>query len=47
MGAAPMSLRSAPIIVHFEWLPPGKYLYHCHIFEHESNDMMRPFEVIA
>jgi spore coat protein A len=34
------------IIVHFEGYP-GKYLYHCHILEHEANDMMRPFEVIA
>ncbi|HTC76059.1 MAG TPA: multicopper oxidase domain-containing protein, partial [Edaphobacter sp.] len=34
------------IIVRFEGFP-GKYLYHCHILEHESNDMMRPFEVIA
>ena len=34
------------IIVRFEGYP-GKYLYHCHILEHESNDMMRPFEVIA
>jgi spore coat protein A len=25
---------------------PGKYLYHCHILEHEANDMMRPFEVV-
>ena len=25
----------------------GKYLYHCHILEHEANDMMRPFEVVA
>jgi spore coat protein A len=25
----------------------GRYLYHCHILEHESNDMMRPFDVIA
>jgi FtsP/CotA-like multicopper oxidase with cupredoxin domain len=25
----------------------GRYLYHCHILEHEANDMMRPFEVIA
>ena len=23
------------------------YLYHCHILEHEANDMMRPFQVIA
>jgi spore coat protein A len=34
------------IIVRFEGFT-GKYLYHCHILEHESNDMMRPFEVIA
>jgi spore coat protein A len=34
------------IIVHFEGYP-GKYLYHCHILEHEANDMMRPFEVVA
>ena len=34
------------IIVRFEGYP-GKYLYHCHILEHESNDMMRPFEVLA
>ena len=25
----------------------GNYLYHCHVLEHEANDMMRPFEVIA
>ncbi len=34
------------IITRFEGYP-GKYLYHCHILEHEANDMMRPFEVIA
>jgi spore coat protein A len=34
------------IITRFEGFT-GKYLYHCHILEHESNDMMRPFEVIA
>jgi spore coat protein A len=34
------------IIARFEGYP-GKYLYHCHVLEHESNDMMRPFEVIA
>ena len=31
-------------------LPPGamtpaKYVWHCHILEHEENDMMRPYEV--
>jgi spore coat protein A, manganese oxidase len=25
---------------------PQKYVFHCHILEHEDNDMMRPFEVI-
>lgn len=32
-------------------LPPGasapqKYVYHCHILEHEDNDMMRPYMVV-
>ena len=34
------------VIVKFEGYA-GEYLYHCHILEHEANDMMRPFEVIA
>jgi len=25
----------------------GRYVYHCHILEHEDMDMMRPFEVVA
>lgn len=25
----------------------GRYVYHCHVAEHEDNDMMRPFEVVA
>jgi spore coat protein A len=25
----------------------GKYLWHCHILEHEANDMMRPYEIVA
>ena len=32
-------------------LPPGvanpQYVWHCHILEHEENDMMRAFEVVA
>ena len=24
---------------------PQAYVYHCHILEHEDNDMMRPFVV--
>ncbi len=34
------------VIVKFEGYT-GDFLYHCHIQEHEANDMMRPFEVIA
>jgi spore coat protein A len=25
----------------------GKYVYHCHILEHEDNDMMRPYDVVG
>jgi spore coat protein A, manganese oxidase len=25
----------------------GRYVWHCHILEHEDNEMMRPFDVIA
>ena len=25
----------------------GRYVFHCHMLEHEDNDMMRPFEVVA
>lgn len=25
----------------------GRYVFHCHMLEHEDNDMMRPYEVIA
>ena len=25
---------------------PQTYVYHCHIVEHEDNDMMRPFTVV-
>jgi spore coat protein A len=28
-------------------IAPQKYVYHCHIVEHEDNDMMRPFTVIT
>ncbi|HUN84826.1 MAG TPA: multicopper oxidase domain-containing protein [Terracidiphilus sp.] len=33
------------IIVPFEGYP-GCYVWHCHILEHEDNDMMRPYEVL-
>jgi spore coat protein A len=34
------------IIVHFSGYT-GRYVWHCHILEHEDNEMMRPYEVIA
>ena len=34
------------IIVKFEGYV-GRYVWHCHILEHEDNEMMRPYEVIA
>ena len=34
------------IIIRFDGYP-GRYLYHCHILEHEANDMMRPFDVVV
>ena len=34
------------IIVPFEGYA-GRYVWHCHILEHEDNEMMRPYEVIA
>jgi spore coat protein A len=34
------------IIVKFEGFP-GRYVWHCHILEHEDNEMMRPFDVVA
>jgi len=34
------------IITKFEGFT-GRYVWHCHILEHEDNEMMRPFEVIA
>jgi spore coat protein A, manganese oxidase len=34
------------IIVPFEGFT-GRYVWHCHILEHEDNEMMRPFEIVA
>ena len=33
------------IIARFEGYP-GRYVWHCHLLEHEDNEMMRPFEVV-
>ncbi|MGD0212335.1 MAG: multicopper oxidase [Terriglobales bacterium] len=34
------------IIVRFEGFT-GRYVWHCHVLEHEDNEMMRPFDVVA
>lgn len=34
------------IIVRFEGFT-GRYVWHCHMLEHEDNEMMRPFDVVA
>lgn len=34
------------IIMKFEGFT-GRYVWHCHILEHEDNEMMRPYDVIA
>jgi spore coat protein A len=33
------------ILVRFEGYT-GRYVFHCHMLEHEDNDMMRPYEII-
>lgn len=34
------------IIVRFEGFT-GRYVWLCHVLEHEDNEMMRPYEVVA
>ena len=34
------------LLIHFEEFT-GKYVFHCHVAEHEDNDMMRPFVVVG
>lgn len=34
------------ILAKFEGFT-GRYVFHCHMLEHEDNDMMRPYEVVA
>ena len=45
------TVRASPgavtrIIIKFEGYV-GRYVWHCHILEHEDNEMMRPYEVVA
>ena len=34
------------IIVPFKGFT-GRYVWHCHMLEHEDNEMMRPYEIVA
>jgi spore coat protein A len=34
------------IIVPFQGFT-GRYVWHCHLLEHEDNEMMRPYEIVA
>ena len=34
------------ILVRFKGFA-GRYVWHCHRLEHEGNEMMRPFEIVA
>jgi spore coat protein A len=34
------------IIVKFDAYP-GRYVWHCHLLEHEDNEMMRPYAIVA
>jgi spore coat protein A len=29
------------------WRMPGRFVWHCHILEHEDNEMMRPYEITS
>ena len=39
------ALHATRIIVKFEGYK-GRYVWHCHVLEHEDNEMMRPYEVV-
>jgi hypothetical protein len=41
------ALHDAHALHHALRRLPGKYVYHCHVLEHEDNEMMRPYEVVA
>jgi FtsP/CotA-like multicopper oxidase with cupredoxin domain len=31
--------------VRIRFATPGQFVWHCHIVEHEDNEMMRPFRI--
>jgi spore coat protein A len=34
-------------VVDFQGATPGRFVWHCHILEHEDHEMMRPYDVIS
>jgi spore coat protein A, manganese oxidase len=40
------SMMVTRIIIRFDGYV-GRYVWHCHVLEHEDNEMMRPYEVVA
>jgi FtsP/CotA-like multicopper oxidase with cupredoxin domain len=47
-GPTDVAANAAPADVTFKFNPGGGpgYVWHCHIVDHEDNEMMRPDEVI-
>lgn len=33
------------IRLRMKFTTPGQYMWHCHLLEHEDNEMMRPFRI--
>jgi spore coat protein A len=31
--------------IRAQFTTPGQFVWHCHIVEHEDNEMMRPFRI--
>jgi hypothetical protein len=44
MSSPVASSSSLPRLAGFEGYV-GRYVWHCHVLEHEDNEMMRPYEV--
>jgi FtsP/CotA-like multicopper oxidase with cupredoxin domain len=35
------------VVVDFTDATPGRFVWHCHILEHEDHEMMRPYNIIG
>jgi FtsP/CotA-like multicopper oxidase with cupredoxin domain len=35
------------VVVDFSHATPGRFVWHCHIIEHEDHEMMRPYDIEA